>query len=159
MGWNLTYVQECPTLWRLYEYLADEEQEHTLRTREDRRNRSLGEGGEGYIATDEWCYNCGCCGHWGDVSPPFPPVASSESPSRIARIYRTEGIFLRNRPLSAHTTPSQVPSLTPSFHVLLHIAASLASGNTMTSLVRVMTYHKMLANRVGGRTLKGWRKE
>jgi protein AIR1/2 len=50
----------------------------TFRTREDRRNQGLGQGGEGYIATDEWCYNCGCCGHWGDVSPPYLLVASAE---------------------------------------------------------------------------------
>jgi len=27
----------------------------------------LGQGGEGYVADDEWCYNCGNPGHWGDV--------------------------------------------------------------------------------------------
>lgn len=112
-----TSIQECPTLWRLYEYLADEEQAHTLRTREEKRNRSLGEGGEGYIAVDEWCYNCGCCGHWGDVSPLFCLLfAFAKSPSRTAKTYRTEKIFLRNPPLSAHTIHSQDPFLTPGFH-------------------------------------------
>jgi protein AIR1/2 len=28
----------------------------------------LGQGGEGYIARDACCYNCGGSGHWGDVS-------------------------------------------------------------------------------------------
>ena len=28
----------------------------------------LGDGGEGYIGEDEWCYNCGGDGHLGDVS-------------------------------------------------------------------------------------------
>lgn len=27
----------------------------------------IGYGGEGYIAEDQWCYNCGDCGHLGDV--------------------------------------------------------------------------------------------
>ena len=31
-------------------------------------NLKIGEGGEGYIATDDWCYFCGDCGHLGDVS-------------------------------------------------------------------------------------------
>ena len=155
-----TSMQECSTLWRLYEYLADEEQEHTLRTREERRNLSLGEGGEGYIAADKWCYNCGSCGHWGDVSP--PPrflVPSVKAPSRTAKMYRAE-IFPRNPPLSAHTIRSRDPSLMPNFHSRLPITASLESGSIMTVTVRgVMTYRKMLANRVGGRTLKGWNRE
>lgn len=60
--------QECPTLWRLYEYLTEEGKEHTLFIRKDKQTLMLGQGGEGYIADDEWCYNCGRCGHWGDVS-------------------------------------------------------------------------------------------
>ncbi len=59
--------QECPTLWRIYEYVADEERHEILREREAKRTLPLGGGGEGYIATDEWCYNCGGSGHLGDV--------------------------------------------------------------------------------------------
>ena len=36
--------------------------------RQQQREMKLGEGGEGYVADDEWCYNCGNVGHWGDVS-------------------------------------------------------------------------------------------
>lgn len=32
------------------------------------RDLELGEGGEGYIGPDDWCYYCGKCGHLGDVS-------------------------------------------------------------------------------------------
>lgn len=60
--------QECPTLWRLYEYFTDQDKDHIVRIREERKHLTLGQGGEGYIASDEWCYNCGSCGHWGDVS-------------------------------------------------------------------------------------------
>lgn len=55
-------------MWRLYEYLTDDGKTSTLSVRETKRDLPLGQGGEGYIADDEWCYNCGNCGHWGDVS-------------------------------------------------------------------------------------------
>jgi protein AIR1/2 len=60
--------QECSTLWRLYDYHTDKERLIVLRRRQDKGHLGLGNGGEGYIADDEWCYNCGNCGHWGDVS-------------------------------------------------------------------------------------------
>ncbi|KAF8974755.1 hypothetical protein BDZ97DRAFT_1775256 [Flammula alnicola] len=59
-------TNECPTMWRLYEYFSGEEQIHILAQRESKKYMKLGEGGEGYVADDEWCYNCGNCGHWGD---------------------------------------------------------------------------------------------
>lgn len=93
-GSRLHHANECPTLWRLYEYLADEEQEHTLRTREDWRNRSLGQGGEGYIAADEWCYNCGCCGHWGDDCQDIPHRGDlPEEPSAFSTHNTLSGPF------------------------------------------------------------------
>lgn len=59
----------------MYTYVQDDTRQEILREREEKRPLALGEGGEGYIATDEWCYNCGGCGHLGDVS--FnPPLAS-----------------------------------------------------------------------------------
>ncbi|KAH9939238.1 uncharacterized protein BXZ73DRAFT_88961 [Epithele typhae] len=68
-------TNECPTLWRMYIYVEDDARQDILRIREDKRLLPLGEGGEGYIATDEWCYNCGGCGHLGDdcndVQHPF----------------------------------------------------------------------------------------
>lgn len=60
--------QECPTLWRIYEYLTEDGKNDILSTRNNKQNLKLGQGGEGYIADDEWCYNCGSRGHWGDVS-------------------------------------------------------------------------------------------
>ena len=64
---NSSILQECPTLWRLYEYANQEVKDGTLRRRRERQHLMLGRGGEGYIADDEWCYNCGHSGHWGDV--------------------------------------------------------------------------------------------
>ncbi|KAG6850044.1 hypothetical protein H0H93_002053 [Arthromyces matolae] len=61
-----TNKTECPTLWRLYEYLAEEARTVVIKARNDKQTRRLGEGGEGYIGEDEWCYNCGNFGHWGD---------------------------------------------------------------------------------------------
>ncbi|TFK43553.1 hypothetical protein BDQ12DRAFT_731560 [Crucibulum laeve] len=65
-GSTVHKTNECPTWWRLYEYMADEERVITISTRKSKRKLKLGEGGEGYIADDEWCYNCGNSGHWGD---------------------------------------------------------------------------------------------
>jgi protein AIR1/2 len=62
------WIKECPTIWRLYEYVTDPEREAILRSRESKQSLGLGKGGEGYIASDEWCYNCGNYGHLGDVS-------------------------------------------------------------------------------------------
>ena len=55
-------------MWRLYEYLSAEEQTTTINHRLSKKGIKLGEGGECYVANDEWCYNCGRCGHLGDVS-------------------------------------------------------------------------------------------
>lgn len=60
--------QECPTLWRMYDYVGDTERIKILNDREQLRDLDLGDGGEGYIGPDDWCYNCGGCGHLGDVS-------------------------------------------------------------------------------------------
>jgi len=46
--------------------LTGEDQTRTFARRLSRKDLKLGEGGEGYIADDEWCYNCGNLGHWGD---------------------------------------------------------------------------------------------
>ncbi|KAI0775854.1 hypothetical protein BD413DRAFT_524681 [Trametes elegans] len=69
-------TNECPTLWRIYDYVGDDERQEILRVRETKRTLGLGQGGEGYIATDEWCYNCGGCGHLGDVRPLRPALSS-----------------------------------------------------------------------------------
>lgn len=63
----LSESQECPTWWRLYVYVTDEARTQILDERRPKRDLELGKGAEGYIAEDEWCYNCGEVGHWGDV--------------------------------------------------------------------------------------------
>jgi protein AIR1/2 len=62
--------QECPTLWRIYEYVSNETRLSVLASREEKSELGIGNGGEGYIAQDEWCYCCGSVGHLGDVSAP-----------------------------------------------------------------------------------------
>lgn len=54
-------------MWRLYEYYSVEEQAHVISARQSKKELKLGEGGEGFIADDEWCYYCGQSSHWGDV--------------------------------------------------------------------------------------------
>ncbi|KAF7301653.1 hypothetical protein MIND_00730800 [Mycena indigotica] len=59
-------TRECPTLWRLYNYLTEAEHTQVLQTRKEKKGLSLGQGGEGYIAEDAWCYVCAKRGHFGD---------------------------------------------------------------------------------------------
>ncbi|KAF8592771.1 hypothetical protein K439DRAFT_1379129 [Ramaria rubella] len=56
----------CPTLWRIYTYMTDSERDAVLASRESKRHLDFDNGGEGYIARDRWCYNCGENGHLGD---------------------------------------------------------------------------------------------
>jgi protein AIR1/2 len=75
---QLNLDQECPSLWRIYTYVPPETRNTVLEKRTAARNLKLGEGGEGYIATDEWCYNCGHSGHLGDVRHPLElPISKS----------------------------------------------------------------------------------
>ncbi|KAI5124738.1 hypothetical protein M0805_005373 [Coniferiporia weirii] len=65
-GSDLHSIKECPTLWRMYEYVDDAEREATLQSRRAREVHQVDQGGEGYIGEDPWCYNCGDDGHLGD---------------------------------------------------------------------------------------------
>ncbi|KAI0082541.1 hypothetical protein K474DRAFT_1767819 [Panus rudis PR-1116 ss-1] len=65
-GSSVHSTKECPTLWRMYEYVDDNRRQEILRIREEKVALPIGQGGEGYIASDEWCYNCGESGHLGD---------------------------------------------------------------------------------------------
>ncbi|KZS97839.1 hypothetical protein SISNIDRAFT_198286 [Sistotremastrum niveocremeum HHB9708] len=65
-GSNQHPSNQCPSLWRVYSYVSDETRAATLSARAKKATQLLGEGGEGYIARDEWCYRCGNCGHLGD---------------------------------------------------------------------------------------------
>ncbi|PFH52703.1 hypothetical protein AMATHDRAFT_107883, partial [Amanita thiersii Skay4041] len=65
-------MNECPTWWRLYEYVTDKERSSIIRVREEKKDLTLGAGGESYISSDPWCYNCGDIGHWGDDCEELP---------------------------------------------------------------------------------------
>ncbi|KAL0579546.1 hypothetical protein V5O48_002475 [Marasmius crinis-equi] len=69
---NCPVIVECPTLWRMYDYLTESARNTTLEKRRARKNLPLGQGGEGFIAEDVWCYNCGGSGHWGDDCKAMP---------------------------------------------------------------------------------------
>lgn len=51
----------------MYEYVDDNQRQEILLSREEKASLKFGEGGEGYIGPDDWCYNCGASGHLGDV--------------------------------------------------------------------------------------------
>ncbi|KAI6047204.1 hypothetical protein EDC04DRAFT_2556591, partial [Pisolithus marmoratus] len=65
-------TNECPTLWRIYQYVTDEERMLIGRNREAKKQLRIGQGGEGYIGADEWCYNCANTGHLGDDCDELP---------------------------------------------------------------------------------------
>ncbi|KIK68179.1 hypothetical protein GYMLUDRAFT_37018 [Collybiopsis luxurians FD-317 M1] len=67
-------TSECPTHWRIYTYASDADRVRTLEIRKSKKAIPLGQGGEGYIAEDIWCYNCGESGHWGDDCEVMPHV-------------------------------------------------------------------------------------
>ena len=47
--------------------MSNEGHRDTVARRSKAADLHVGEGGECYIATDTWCYNCGDEGHFGDV--------------------------------------------------------------------------------------------
>ncbi|KAI0920785.1 hypothetical protein AcW1_005039 [Taiwanofungus camphoratus] len=88
-GSRIHNTNECPTLWRIYEYVDDVERQDILRIREGKRTLALGQGGEGYIASDEWCYNCGGCGHLGDDCRDLPHAPDLPRESSAFGSYNT----------------------------------------------------------------------
>ncbi|KAK2466194.1 hypothetical protein APHAL10511_001836 [Amanita phalloides] len=69
---RLHKTNECPSWWRLYEYVSDDERSQLTELRKQKRDLQLGNGGEGYIGSDPWCYNCARMGHWGDDCDELP---------------------------------------------------------------------------------------
>ncbi|KAJ6613481.1 hypothetical protein B0H10DRAFT_2048694 [Mycena sp. CBHHK59/15] len=100
-------TSECPTLWRLYVYVDDAEQGRIVRARQDKKNLSLGQGGEGYIADDEWCYNCGTAGHWGDDCEDFYHPQALVEPSAFSHHVLSLGPFAITDNAPNHRIPRE----------------------------------------------------
>ncbi|KAJ7228682.1 hypothetical protein GGX14DRAFT_414302 [Mycena pura] len=100
-------TRECPTLWRLYVYVEDTEHEHILQTRREKKGLPLGEGGEGYIGEDVWCYNCGKSGHWGDDCQSYRPEQFVEHTAFSYRIL-SQGPFVVPEPRSSSPAPGEL---------------------------------------------------
>ncbi|KAJ7498948.1 hypothetical protein FB451DRAFT_1203606 [Mycena latifolia] len=98
-------TSECPGLWRLYVYVEDIEQERILRTRKDKKDLPLGQGGEGYIADDEWCYNCGGAGHWGDDCREFYHPEPLVEPTAFSYHVLSKGPFAPPKLASGSRAP------------------------------------------------------
>ncbi|KAJ7276358.1 hypothetical protein B0H12DRAFT_17263 [Mycena haematopus] len=97
-------VQECPSLWRIYVYVENPEHERILQTRKERKGLHLGQGGEGYIARDACCYNCGGSGHWGDDCREFYHPEPLIEPTAFSYHWLTQGPFT-----AEHVSESRAP--------------------------------------------------
>ncbi|KAF7355279.1 Protein air1 [Mycena sanguinolenta] len=86
-------TSECPSLWRVYVYVEDAEHERILETRQARKGLELGQGGEGYIARDACCYNCGGSGHWGDDCQETYRSEPLVEPTAFSHHWLTQGPF------------------------------------------------------------------
>ncbi|KAH6914929.1 hypothetical protein BKA70DRAFT_559493 [Coprinopsis sp. MPI-PUGE-AT-0042] len=86
-------TNECPTWWRMYLYLSDDAQAKVLSYRKDRQGTRLGEGGEGYIADDQWCYMCGNLGHLGDDCEDYQQPDRPREPSAFSTHNIASGPF------------------------------------------------------------------
>ncbi|KAJ8697893.1 hypothetical protein PTI98_004663 [Pleurotus ostreatus] len=95
---------DCPTLWRMYDYVSEGTREQIMQFRESCRDLNIGEGGEGYIVNDLWCYNCGETGHWGDDCDLRGPE-QNEEPSAFSEYNTSSGPFF-----DANAEPTSGPS-------------------------------------------------
>ncbi|KAI0832815.1 hypothetical protein BC628DRAFT_1309582 [Trametes gibbosa] len=101
-------TNECPTLWRIYEYVADDERQEILHERESKRALPFGQGGEGYIATDEWCYNCGGSGHLGDDCTDSPKMFDvPQEPSAFSLYNMLSGPFFSEASQPSRRAPRE----------------------------------------------------
>ncbi|EDR12848.1 uncharacterized protein LACBIDRAFT_292877 [Laccaria bicolor S238N-H82] len=89
--------KECPTWWRIYEYLTEDERLDSLDARRRRKGLALGQGDEGYVADDEWCYRCGSSGHWGDDCCEQETYDQPVEPSAFSSYNLTSGPFDTSR--------------------------------------------------------------
>lgn len=94
---SLHRSNECPTWWRIYEYLTEDERLDSLDARRRRKGLALGQGGEGYVADDEWCYRCGSSGHWGDDCCEQETYDQPVEPSAFSSYNLTSGPFDTSR--------------------------------------------------------------
>ncbi|EJD01316.1 uncharacterized protein FOMMEDRAFT_147876 [Fomitiporia mediterranea MF3/22] len=92
-GSILHKTRECPTLWRMYDYMDDTDRDVTLKMRREKENLPVGQGGEGYIGEDYWCYNCGASGHLGDDCHVEPLNPDAKEPSAFGSYNTMSGPF------------------------------------------------------------------
>ena len=65
-------AQNCPTLWRVYEYFAPEDR--AARQAERAQAADWEAEAIGGDANVDYCYNCAADGHLGDVSLARPTI-------------------------------------------------------------------------------------
>ncbi|KAJ7464968.1 hypothetical protein B0H11DRAFT_2050328, partial [Mycena galericulata] len=100
-------TSECPSLWRIYVYVQVGDQERILKARKEKKDLRLGQGGEGYIADDEWCYNCGGAGHWGDDCREFYHPEPLVEPTAFSHHVLSTGPFTPLKTGSGNRAPRE----------------------------------------------------
>lgn len=147
----------------MYDYVDDAERQTILTVREQKRDLAMGQGGEGYIAPEDWCYNCGGCGHLGDVRDLNSCLSpSSDRFGRTARRSLMSTIDRASRPRSANITLCPVHFSTRSTLCsehrarLLHMPLKRSKlGATAMAVSCLLTSER----RVGRTNVHGWRSE
>lgn len=87
-------MEACPTLWRIYAYVGEDEWEAFRRRKRARSSSSSdGENDESWDPAQRWCYNCAARGtHWGDDCP-MPRRSRHGEPSIFSELVSTMGPF------------------------------------------------------------------
>jgi len=134
--------KECPTLWRIYQYVGDEDRVIIMQTRKEKKKLGLGNGGEGYIASEEWCYNCGNSGHLGDVCIVLSPDDLLTKPNRNAT--------------SSPTPSTYPPSLQPLACTTSRLDHSMTRHLSLSEFVVARESCRMRQTNLYYKTTGGW---
>lgn len=142
--------------------MTDEDRVQIVQTREEKRKFEFGKGGEGYIASELCCYNCGNPGHLGDVCVLANLVRLLTMSHRIAMrslLYLTYPLSLQ---LSARTMScldlSVTRYLSPFAFAVGHESCRIKKTDLPHAMTGIWMRLLMLENKGRIETRKGWQR-